>query len=304
VDQIDAFRVSPSQVTGFLKAGQLLTVPGGAAAGGEFSATDEYYLGRAVAANILAKYPLYQNPALTRYVNLVGQAVAQKYRSATCQGFHFAVLDASEPNAFACPGGIILVTRGLIKACQNEDELAAVLAHEVSHVVHHDGLQSIRTAKKTKKRTHAALSPLKAAKFLGAARPGIQKRLRRQMAAKGAKTAVATVAGSFAASGLVDLFEGAINDAVKTIMVNGYSRGAEEDADREAVSLLACTGYNPGALTDFLDHLASSGSGSSGMFRTHPATSSRVARVKSLVVQAQANPGEQTRTSRFQHVAL
>jgi predicted Zn-dependent protease len=261
-------------------------------------------LGRAVAANILAKYPLYQNQALTQYVNLVGQAVAQEYRSAACKGFHFAVLDASEPNAFACPGGIILVTRGLIKACQNEDELAADLAHEVSHVAHRDGLQSIRTAKKTEKATHAAFKPLKAAKLLGAARPGIRKRLKRQMAAKGVKTAVSSMAGSFAAGSLVGFFKDAINDAFKTIMVNGYSRGAEEDADREAVGLLACTGYNPGALTAFLDHLASSGEGSSGMFRTHPSTSSRVARVKSLVVQPKGGPGEKIRSSRFQNVAL
>ncbi len=113
-----------------------------------------------------------------------------------------------------------------------------------------------------------------------------------------------TAASSFAAGSLVDLFEDDINDAVKTIMVNGYSRGAEEDADREAVSLLACTGYNPGALTAFLDHLASSGSGSAGMFRTHPSTSSRVARIKSLVLQAPAGNGEQSRASRFQQVAL
>jgi Zn-dependent protease with chaperone function len=305
VDQIEAFRLSPSQVTGFIQAGQLLAVSGGAVTGCQgFSATDEYYLGRAVAANILAKYPLYQNQALTRYVNLVGQAVAQKYRSATSRGFHFAVLDASEPNAFACPGGIILVTRGLIKSCQNEDELAAVLAHEVGHVVHHDGLKSIQTAQKTEKRTRTALRPLKAAKWAGAAGPGFQRRLRRQMAGKGAKTAASSVAGSFAAGSLVDLFEDSINDAVKTIMVNGYSRGSEEDADREAVSLMACTGYNPGALTAFLDHLSSTGSENAGMFRTHPSTSSRVARVKSLVVQAKANPGEQTRTSRFQQAAL
>ncbi len=220
------------------------------------------------------------------------------------KGFHFAVLDTSELNAFACPGGIIFVTRGLIKACQNEDELAAVLAHEVSHVVHKDGLKSINTARKSEKRTAAATKPLKAAKWVGAARPGIQRRLRRQLAAKGAKTAVTTAASSFAAGSLVDLFEDAINDAVKTIVVNGYSRSAEEDADREAVGILACTGYNPGALTAFLDRLASSGAGSSGMLRAHPSTSSRVARIKSLVLQAPAGNGEQSRASRFQQVAL
>ena len=59
----------------------------------------------------------------------MGQAVAQKStRPNTYKGYHFAVLDTQELNAFACPGGIIFVTKGLIQTCENEDQLAAVLA--------------------------------------------------------------------------------------------------------------------------------------------------------------------------------
>lgn len=306
VDQIESFRINPTQMTGFLQEGRLSSVPGSEPVNAiqGFSDSDEYYLGRAVAANILAKYPLYQNQALTQYVNMVGQAVAQKYsQSATSRGFHFAVLDTSEPNAFACPGGIILVTRGLIKDCQNEDELAAVLAHEVSHVVHKDGIKSIRKARKSKKRTSAVTKTLGKAKWALALRPRIRRRFRRQLAAKGAKTAL-TVGGGLAAGSLVNLFEDAINDTIKTIVVNGYSRSAEENADREAVSILAGTGYSPVALSSLLTKMTSRGERGTGIFRTHPPTSDRQARVKSLVVAGPAGPGEQSRTRRFQQGGL
>lgn len=302
VDQIEGCRISSSEVTGFIKEGKLNSVPGSKAvtAARELSDSDEYYLGRAVAANILAEYPLYQNQAVTRYVNLVGQAVAQKYcQSATSRGFHFAVVDSPELNAFACPGGIIFVTRGLIKECQNEDELASVLAHEVSHVVHKDGVTSIRKARESEKRTSAVDKTLGKAKWGLLGRP----KLRRQLAAKGAKTAL-TTGGGVAAVSLINIFEDAIEDTVKTIVVNGYSRSAEENADREAVSVLAGSGYNPVALATLLNRMTSRGEGNAVALRTHPSTSDRLARVKSLVVEAPAGSGEQDRARRFQKVAL
>ena len=112
--------------------------------------SEEYYVGRAVAAQILSRYKLDQNPNLTQYVNEVGQTVARKSsRPNPFKGYHFAVLDTTEINAFACPGGIIFVTRGLIQTCKNEDQLAAVLAHEVGHVANKDGINSITQARWT-----------------------------------------------------------------------------------------------------------------------------------------------------------
>jgi predicted Zn-dependent protease len=94
--------------------------------------SEEYYVGRAVAARLLSKYPLCQNVKLTAYVNEVGEAVARKSsRPRTFRGYHFAVLETPEVNAFACPGGTIFITKGLVQTCDNEDQLAAVLAHEV-----------------------------------------------------------------------------------------------------------------------------------------------------------------------------
>src|SRR4030042_5526621 len=157
--------------------------------------SEEYYVGRAVAARILGKYKLDQNPKLTEYVNEVGETVARKSsRPNPFKGYHFAVLDTQEINAFACPGGIIFVTRGLIQTCQNEDQLAAVLAHEVGHVANKDGINSISKARWTQ--VFTAMGAEAARQYGGAA------------------------------GNLVTLFEGSIDDVFKTVVVNGYSRTA------------------------------------------------------------------------------
>jgi predicted Zn-dependent protease len=114
------------------------------------SDSEEYYVGRAVAARILSTYPLLQDRRLTEYVNLVGQTVAlHSDKPQTYNGYHFAVLDSTEINAFACPGGTIFITKGMLKEVRNEEELAAVLAHEVAHINDRHGIEAIRKARWT-----------------------------------------------------------------------------------------------------------------------------------------------------------
>jgi len=111
---------------------------------------EEYYVGRAVAANILSNYPPYNRPELNAYINKIGQGLAlYSFRPAIFMGYHFMVLDSEEINAFASPGGHILVTRGLLRKVQSEDELAAVLAHEIAHVALKHGLASVQGARVT-----------------------------------------------------------------------------------------------------------------------------------------------------------
>ncbi len=232
--------------------------------------TEEYYVGRAVAARLLATYPLYQDARLTQYVNQVGQTVARKSsRPQTFRGYHFAVLDTTEINAFACPGGIIFVTRALVQTCDNEDELAAVLAHEVAHVGNKDGINSISKARWTEVVTAMGT---KAAKQYGG------------------------VAGN-----LVTLFEGSIDDVFKTIVVNGYSRTAEEAADRDALQTLRNAGYDPGAMAALLSKMLAKEKGTSGgIFKTHPPTGDRLTKVKAVVGEAPPPKEEAARTKRFQ----
>jgi predicted Zn-dependent protease len=235
--------------------------------------SEEYYVGRAVAAQILSRYKLDQNPKLTQYVNEVGDTVARKSsRPNPFRGYHFAVLDTEELNAFACPGGIIFVTRGLIKTCQNEDQLAAVLAHEVGHVVNKDGINSISQARWTQ--VFTAMGAEAARQYGG-------------------------VAGN-----LVSLFEGSIDDVFKTIVVNGYSRQAEENADAAALTELTKAGYDPTALVALLTTMEAKGKGaSSGIFKTHPPTSERLAKVKASGGQSPGeSKGEKLRTERFKKI--
>lgn len=233
------------------------------------SDAEEYYLGRAVAARLLARYPLYRNPDATLYVNQVGLAVARKSsRPATYRGYHFAILDSQEPNAFACPGGLILVTRGLIRMCATEDELAAVLAHEVAHVAHKDGVNSISQARWSEVLTTAG-------------------------------TEAARQYGGGVAGAVLNLFEGAVEDVFRTLVVTGYSRQAEEAADKEAVSMLSRAGYQPQALAAVLGKISGT---SGGMFRTHPPSSERLARVKTLAREGAPGPKDKVRAERFQRV--
>ncbi len=233
---------------------------------------EEYYVGRSVAARILSSYSLLENKKLTEYVNLVGKTVAlSSDRPITYGGYHFAILNSKEINAFACPGGTILITKGMINSVESEDELAAVLAHEVAHVNHRDGVSAIQKARLTE---------------------------------------VATLIGTEAAQGyspaqlsqIISVFEGSINDVFKTLVVNGYGKSQEYNADEDAISYLTRAGYNPSALKDFLQRLVSQGSASGGgIMKTHPATADRVEKVEKNLPKEEADTSlVQLRARRFE----
>src|SRR5262245_44180892 len=98
----------------------------------EWTPEQEEAVGRASAAKMIHVFGLYNNPAMTNYVNLVGNTVAQ-FGTRNVQ-YHFAILDTDIINAFATPGGYVFITRGSLANISNESQLAGVLAHEVAHV--------------------------------------------------------------------------------------------------------------------------------------------------------------------------
>lgn len=99
---------------------------------------DEVAIGRQIAGNLLGAAPLVNDAGLQQYVNRVGRWVANQSERPDLP-WHFGVIESTDVNAFAAPGGYIFVTRGLYALLQNEAELAGVLAHEVGHVIskHH-----------------------------------------------------------------------------------------------------------------------------------------------------------------------
>jgi predicted Zn-dependent protease len=221
---------------------------------------EEYYVGRSVAARILSTYEIYRDRELTEYINEIGQTVAlHSDKPSTYAGYHFAILDSKEINAFASPGGTIFITRGMIKAVNSEDELAAVLAHEVAHINHRDGIASIKKARWTE-----------AVTIIGAS--------------------AAKEYGSKDLSQLVTLFEGSIDDIVKTLVVNGYGREQEYSADKSSLAILKLSGYDPAALKDFVTRLIKKGKTSKGgMLQTHPATNDRLENIKAHIPSGEAD---------------
>jgi predicted Zn-dependent protease len=108
--------------------------------------SDDDELGRTVAIAATNQWPLFDRPELTKYVTMVGLAVANA--SADPGGnWTFGVLDTPELGAYSGPGGYVMVTRGAIAAMADEAELAGVLAHEISHVVNRDGFNAVKNSK-------------------------------------------------------------------------------------------------------------------------------------------------------------
>jgi len=235
------------------------------------SDSEEYYIGKAVAARILSSYRLLDNPKLTAYVNLVGNTVAlSSDRPYLYGGYHFAVLDTPEMNAFACPGGIVFITKGMLDAAENEDELAAVIAHEVAHINNYDGISSIKRSRWT-----------------GA------------LAAAG--TSAAKQSTSAGVSELAGIFEGVVDDVFRTIVVNGYSKSCEYAADEACLIYLARAGYDPSKMKDFLNVLIRQGrSSDGGLLKTHPATAERIDNVRTNLPYEKADQSlVQLRAERF-----
>ena len=123
----------------------------------EFNITDEEErkIGDDVSAKIRARFGVVQDPAVHKYVSLVGLAVARASERPRIP-WTFVVLDTDGVNAFAAPGGIVHITRGALGLLQNEAELAGVLAHEVGHVAHKHAVNAIKKNKAVQMGTQAA----------------------------------------------------------------------------------------------------------------------------------------------------
>jgi len=233
---------------------------------------EEYYIGRSVAALILSQYSVYENKSVTDYVNMVGTAVSfYSARPETYGGYHFLILDTEEVNALSAPGGLIFITKGLLKSCTDEEMLAAVLAHEIAHVTAKHGLRSIKNSRL-----------IEAFGIIG--QQAVEKY------------------GSEQLQKLTSIFEQALGDVVETLIERGYDRKYEYEADIMAIETSLNTGYNPLGLRDFLQTMtvASPEAADKGWFKTHPSAEDRIVRVEREIKGISDLPVvEKARTDRF-----
>ena len=228
----------------------------------QISDEDEQRLGEAVSERIRQRYGVVQDPAVHRYVTLVGTVLAQA-SSRPGLPWRFIVLDTDGVNALAAPGGYIHVTRGALSLLRSEAELAGVLGHEIEHV--------------TEKHTMKAIQKSKAI----------------QMGAD------ETLAGNSA------LFSQLVDRASEMVMA-GFGRNEELEADRNGVVLAAAAGYAPGGLGAFLRTIMERNKAATerqGLFASHPEMQERLDKLAD-VIRARKLDAPVTLEARFaKHIA-
>jgi predicted Zn-dependent protease len=200
---------------------------------------EEIALGREITGNLLGAAPLVKDDALQKYVNSVGRWVASQSERPDLP-WHFGVIESDDLNAFAAPGGFVMVTKGLYRKMNNEAELAGVLGHEIGHVV-----------------AKHQLKVLQKQQLLNFGANFLSKKLGQD------NKIISKAIGSGA-----------------EISARSLDKDAEFEADRLGLSYATRSGYDPFGLTDVLQIMGQTGKNDSSvalLFKTHPHPDERLA---------------------------
>ena len=217
----------------------------------EFTEDDEIQIGQAATAGFLGAAPLHADANLQRYVNRVGRWLAM-HSDRPDLPWTFSVIDTETINAFALPGGSVLVSSGLLKRLNSESELAGVLAHEIAHVVKKHQITAIQSA----------------------ARGNLAKALGSEIANE--KWRGGGVLGQAAKPFVINLTADLLKDG---FFLRPLDRGLESEADQHAIVLATRSGYDPYGLAGALQMLAQykGDADAASLFSTHPSPADRLA---------------------------
>ena len=230
-----------------------------------YSLEKEIALGKEMAVEIERQARIVDAPLPAEYVNRIAQNLARS--SDIKVPVTAKVIDSSEVNAFALPGGFLFVNSGLILKAETEAELAAAMAHEIAHVAARHGT---RQASRGQVINLASLPLI----FLGG----------------WAGYAVRQAAGL----------------AVPVAFLK-FSRGFEQEADLLGLQYLYKAGYDPTAFVDFFERMEAMEKRKPGtvsqLFRSHPSMESRIKSTQKNVQELLiAQPQYVVSTSEFQEV--
>ncbi|MBY0566619.1 MAG: M48 family metallopeptidase [Hyphomonadaceae bacterium] len=204
-------------------------------------------LGSEAWRDALQRLPRADDAAMKRRLARIGQNVAA-LSGARASDWEFAVFDGPEINAFVLPGGKVGFFRGLIEHAQSDDEIAAVMGHEVGHV----------------EARHAA------------------ERMSQQVALElGVSLAAAALSEEYGRH--AESIAGALGAGALYGVMLPYSRIQELEADRLGVLLMMGAGYDPAGALSFWRRMASDGAGALEWMSTHPADGRRLAELEALV---------------------
>ncbi|MBM9545821.1 M48 family metalloprotease [Leptospira sp. 201903074] len=227
----EVIKVEKSNILNFLSTGSDLEVLKETQA--------EVKVGRSLAARLLKKYPLVKDAEFTGYLNGVAARIAS-VSSRKDLSFRVGIIQSQEINAFACPGGFILITTGSLKKIQSESELAGIIGHEMGHIVlFHNG--EFKQSNVFIDILSSLLSP-----------PGVE-------------------VVNAATSAVLDEME-------KQLFETGRDMKLELEADEAAVTLANQAGYSAIGLSSYLNTLSKS-EGTESFKKTHPDTTIRIAKL-------------------------
>jgi len=201
---------------------------------------EEIEIGDGIAANLLGASALLADSRANQYVNRVGRWLSIHTERPDLP-WKFGILESTDVNAFATPGGTIFITRGLLQRMNNESELAGVLAHEMVHVLRKHHLTALQ---------------------------------------KGARTDIASELANRALKGKGDpaVMDKAIKAGTE-VYARGLDKDDEFEADRMGIVIATRAGYDPyglPAVLQILEAINAKDSSLALMFKTHPAPQDRL----------------------------
>lgn len=205
-----------------------------------YSKEAEEAAGKEVCAAIEKEYDVWDDEEAYKKVAHMVETITPHTQRPDIE-YEVKLLDTDEVNAFSVPGGNIYVCRGLVEDAQSDDELAAVIAHEIAHNCTYDAMKQ---AERNRKLFIGGVSAALLTIFLGASSEDVAGVLQ---------------AGGFLRQGIL----------------SKYSKDMEERADKNAISYMMETDYDPVGLLTFMERLLAREAGhyrpDYGIFETHPA---------------------------------
>lgn len=204
-------------------------------------------MGAQAFAEYKTKLPQSKDAGQRRYVSCVVQAITRQLPAAQQTGWESALFVNESPNAFALPGGKVGVYTGIFDVARNQNQLAAVIAHEIGHVIshHHD------------------------------------ERVTRQLGAQVGLGMAGAILGSQYGEGAAQATQQLGGAAVQGLFLLPNNRVQESEADIVGQRLMAQAGFDPRAAVDLWQNMASAGgSRAPEWLSTHPDPQSRLAELR------------------------
>ena len=258
-----------SAITGIVHAGETPLPDIGSSAGTVASPEEQRQYGFYMLHELRNQNVVLEDELLNDYINTLGFRLVA-YSPKPDQPFTFFLVRDTQINAFAVPGGFVGVNAGLILMTRSEDELAAVLAHEVSHITQNHLIRAVEAEQK--------MTPLMVLAMIGAlAAAAHQNPYSTSNADMGA---IATVQGLAA-----------------QMQIN-FTRADEVEADRIGINTLAKANFDPEAMADVFENMQRAirptfdENDVPALLQDHPVTTERIseARARAAVIKKAYRP--------------